>query len=751
MDRRQHNLASGRYGLIGFALFGLMLLAGPALAAQDEPLRPEQAFPYEVAADAETIVVTFGLADGYYLYKKRFKFTSRDQRVSLGEPRFPRGEIHEDEFFGKMEIFRNTFAIEIPYSAPPDLDRLELQMRLQGCADIGLCYPPDTWTTEVALPQRATAATPPRSDLGAILGATGGATETAFLQAEEAFVVDAILADPNNLLLRWTIADGYYLYRDKLAVATDSTLIQLAAPELPPGEPKTDEYFGATEVYYGSVDVRVPFARSGPESGDIVLRLALQGCAEDGICYPPMTRELQLFVPAVDAVQTTDTTMPNVPLSEQDRLAKLIGEGNLLLVLSTFFGIGILLAFTPCVLPMIPILSGIIVGQGENTSTAKATALSFTYVMGMALTYTIAGALFAMAGQQAQAVFQQPWIIVTFSLLFVALALSMFGLFELRIPATLQTRLSNMSNQRQTGTYLGTFVVGALSALIVSACVAPPLVAALAVIGQAGDVFRGGLALFVMSLGMGAPLIAFGASAGKILPRAGGWMEQVKAFFGFLLLGVAVWMLERILPGAVIMLLWALLAVALGVFFGALTALPGSASIWRQLSRALGVVTLAYGLLLLIGLAAGGRDPLQPLAGLRGTGSATSEHGVAFTRIKTSADLDAQLRAAAARNQPAMLDFYADWCVSCKEMERYTFTDGAVQDSLRDVLLLQADVTDNDDRDRELLQRFNIIGPPTIVFFDASGAQVRGREVVGFMPAEEFAAHVSAAYGAVSP
>ncbi len=742
---------SGRLGFIGLALFGLLLLAGPALSAQDEPLRPEKAFPYRVEANAETVVVTFALGDGYYLYRKRFRFTSPDDQVSLGDPRFPPGEIHEDEFFGKMEIFRNTFAIEIPYSAPPEQNRLELQMRLQGCADIGLCYPPDTWTTDVALPQRTAAATAPRSDLGAILGATGGGNETAFLEAEEAFVVDAILADANNLLLRWTIADGYYLYRDKLAVSTDSSLIQLGAPELPPGEPKTDEYFGATEVYYGSVDIRVPFARSGPDDGDIVLRLALQGCAEDGICYPPMTRELPLYVPAVDAVETTAIAVASVPLSEQDRLAKLIGEGNLLLVLATFFGIGILLAFTPCVLPMIPILSGIIVGQGENTSTAKATALSFTYVMGMALTYTIAGALFAMAGQQAQAVFQQPWIIVTFSLLFVALALSMFGLFELQVPAALQTRLSNMSNQRQTGTYLGTFIVGALSALIVSACVAPPLVATLAVIGQAGDVFRGGLALFFMSLGMGVPLIVFGASAGKILPRAGVWMERVKAFFGFLLLGVAVWMLERILPGAVIMLLWALLAVALGVFFGALTALPDSASIWRQLARALGVVTLAYGLLLLIGLAAGGRDPLQPLAGLGGPGAANSEHGVAFTRIKTTADLDAQLRMAAARNQPAMLDFYADWCVSCKEMERYTFTDGAVQDSLRDILLLQADVTENDDLDRALLQRFNIIGPPTIVFFDASGAQIRGREVVGFMPAEEFAAHVSAAYGAVSP
>jgi thiol:disulfide interchange protein DsbD len=734
--------------VIGLAALALLLAAGTALAAQEDVLRPEQAFPYSAVASAEAVLISFELPDGYYLYRKRFQFSSPDDRVSLGDARFPQGEIHEDEFFGKMEIFRRTFTIEVPYNAPPEVNRLDLRMRLQGCADIGLCYPPDTWTIDVGLPQRSAA--PPKADLAEILGTGSGKGQT-FLPAEQAFAVDAILADPNSLLLRWTIADGYYLYRDKFAISTNSQLIQLGSPELPQGEPKTDEYFGETEVYYRSVEVGVPFARRSPDAGDVTLQLALQGCAEDGICYPPMTREFRIFIPAVDAVAPDAGLAPAAPMSEQDRLALLIGEGNLLLVLSTFFGLGLLLAFTPCVLPMIPILSGIIVGQGENTSTAKATALSVTYVMGMALTYTIAGALFAVAGQQAQAVFQQPWIIIVFSLLFVALALSMFGLFELQVPAALQTRLSDISNKRQTGTYLGTFIVGALSALIVTACVAPPLVAALAVIGQAGDVVRGGLALFFLSLGMGAPLIAFGASAGKILPKAGAWMERVRAFFGFLLLGVAIWMLERILPGGVVMLLWALLAVSLGVFFGALTTLAADASIWRQLARALGVVILAYGLLLLIGLSAGGRDPLQPLAGLgSGPGPTPAEHGVTFTRVKTSEDLDAELRAAASRNQTAMLDFYADWCVSCKEMERYTFTDATVQDALASVHLLQADVTANDDADRALLRRFNIIGPPTIVFFDANGSQLHGREVVGFMPAEEFAAHLQAAYGARS-
>jgi len=378
-------------------------------------------------------------------------------------------------------------------------------------------------------------------------------------------------------------------------------------------------------------------------------------------------------------------------------------------------------------------------------TTRKALALSVAYVGGMALTYTIAGAAFAAVGQQAQAVFQQTWIIVLFSALFIALALSMFGLFELQMPAALQTRLSVASNRQRRGSYLGAVVMGALSALIVSACVAPPLVASLAVIGQAGDVVRGGAALFALSLGMGAPLIVFGASAGRLLPKAGAWMESVKNFFGFLLLGVALWMLERVLPDWTVMLCWALLAMAFGLFLGALRA-PVQDRAIRQFGRAVGLVSLVYGILLVIGLAGGRTDPLQPLGGLSGAGAGEqAARHLEFRRIKTVADLERELGEAAAAGRSVMLDFYADWCVSCKEMERYTFTDARVQAALAGTLLLQADVTPNDEADQALLRHFGIFGPPTIAFFGSDGLERQNYRVVGFMPAEQFAAHVQAA------
>jgi thiol:disulfide interchange protein DsbD len=368
--------------------------------------------------------------------------------------------------------------------------------------------------------------------------------------------------------------------------------------------------------------------------------------------------------------------------------------------------------------------------------------------MGMALTYTVAGAVFAAAGQQAQAFFQKPWIIVLFAALFVLLALAMFGVFNLQVPAALQARLADASNRQQQGTLVGTAAMGALSSLIVTACVAPPLVAALAVIGQSGDVFRGGAALFALSLGMGAPLLLVGASAGRLLPKAGPWMDAVKAVFGVMLLAVAVWMLSRILPGPVTLALWAVLAFVSGYCLWTL----GSREMRGLVAvrRALGALAIVYGVLLLIGALAGRSDPLQPLAGLGAGSGAPEQSHLAFTRIKTVADLEREVSVARAAGRPVMLDFYADWCVSCKEMERYTFTDPGVQDALARAVLIQADVTANDAEDQTLLQHFGILGPPTIVFFGADGQERRDYRVVGFKPAAEFRAHVAQAFGGSS-
>jgi thiol:disulfide interchange protein DsbD len=426
-----------------------------------------------------------------------------------------------------------------------------------------------------------------------------------------------------------------------------------------------------------------------------------------------------------------------------DEIAATLQGGSLLVIVGVFFLLGLGLAFTPCIFPMIPILSGIIAGQGENITTRKAFILSLVYVLAMALTYTFAGVLAGLFGANLQATFQNPWILSTFAGVFVLLALSMFGFYDLQLPTSLQSKLTEMSNKQQGGSLLGVAIMGLLSALIVGPCVAPPLAGALIYIGQTGDALLGGLALFSLSLGMGAPLLVIGASAGKLLPRAGSWMNAVKAVFGVALLGVAILLLERIIPTDIAMLLWGILLIVSAVYMGALRHLEIEASGWQKLWKGLGVVFLVYGALMLVGAAAGGKDTLQPLRGLAIGGAAHSTQELVFKRIKTTTDLERELAAASARGQTVMLDFYADWCVSCKEMEKYTFSDPQVIEALQETLLLQADVTANDAEDQALLQgHFGLPGPPAIMFYGTDGQERKNYRVIGFKPADEFTAQV---------
>jgi thiol:disulfide interchange protein DsbD len=581
--------------------------------------------------------------------------------------------------------------------------------------------------------------------------------ESEFLPPTEAFRVSAVVSGADQVRVEFLVTPGYYLYRHRLNFALEggdggsAPPASLGTALIPPGEWKEDEFFGRQQVFHEGFTVSVPVSRAPGGVLPATLVVGLQGCADAGLCYPPEKRRLRIELPPTQGSATAST--PPVAgiesgagaagggfVSEQDRLALLIKDGSLSLVLATFFGLGLLLAFTPCVLPMVPILSGIIAGQGSNVTTARAFSLSLTYVLGMAVMNTLAGVAAAAAGQQIQAMFQQPWIIVLFALLFVALALSMFGLFTLQLPSALQTRLSDVSNQQRAGTFGGVAVMGALSALIVTACVAPPLFAALAVIAQTGDVVRGGSALFAMSLGMGAPLLVIGTSAGRLLPKAGAWMETVKKFFGVLMLAVAAWMLERVVPERWALLLWAVPALA-GAWLLWHEIRPRSILGW--MGRLAGVALGVYGLLLLAGVALGGRSLLAPIPQWQ-----AEVRSLEFRKIKTVADLDREVAAAAAAGKPVMLDFYADWCVSCKEMERYTFTDAAVQQALANAVLLKADVTANDDDDQALLQRFGIFGPPTIAFWRTDGVEQKNYRVVGFMPAAEFAKVAAEATGA---
>jgi len=568
--------------------------------------------------------------------------------------------------------------------------------------------------------------------LNALAAETAGSPE--FLDPDVAFRLEATPEGPDQVRLRWVIADRYYLYRDRIKVKTDTPGVVLGKTDFPPGILKNDEYFGEQVIYHGELSARVPLSRAAGGAQPLALAVTYQGCAEAGLCYPPITKTFDLQLPASSAGGSAVAAAGDGAggyVSRQDGLASLIVHGSVFAMLAVFFGSGLLLAFTPCVLPMVPILSRLIAGQGPNVTPRRAFALSLTYVLGMAITYTAAGAAAAAAGQQVQALFQKPWVIVLFALLFVAMALSMFGLYTVQVPAALQTRLSGTSNQQKAGTFGGVAAMGALSALIVTTCVGPALVAALVVIGQSGNVARGAGALFAMSLGMGTPLLVIGTSAGALLPKAGAWMDGIKKLFGVLMLAMAAWMLARILPARATLLAFAVPAVLGAWVLWQFTARPSTG---RWVTRAAGVAAGLYGALLLYGTAAGASDPLRPWAS-----GVHAEESLPFHSIRSVAELDREVQGAAAAGRSVMLDFYADWGVSCKEMERYTFTDSQVKQSLASARLLRADVTANNADDQALLKRFGIFGPPTIAFYGPDGMERPQYRVVGYMKAAEFA------------
>ncbi len=556
-----------------------------------------------------------------------------------------------------------------------------------------------------------------------------------FLDPAIAFKPSVRALDGQTIEVRYEIAKGYYLYRDKFRFRVDGETVALGEPGYPKGKEHNDENFGKVEVYYNSVAIRVPVERNLSGPLPLKLQVTSQGCADAGVCYPPQTQALDIELPD-PASAPPASVAPAASGDESGQIASTLKHAGFWASLAFFFVAGLGLSLTPCVFPMIPILSGIIAGQGHKASHARGLALSLAYVLGMALTYAAAGVAAGLSGTLISSALQNPWVLGSFALVFVVLSFSMFGFYELQLPTALQSKLSEESGHLQGGRGIGVFLMGALSALIVGPCVAAPLAGALLYIGQTGDAVLGGTALFVMALGMGVPLIAVGVAGGSLLPKTGAWMEGVKKAFGVLLLATAVWLVSPVVPPVASMLAWAALLIIPAIYLHALDPLPPHAKGWMRFWKGIGIVMLLTGTALLIGALAGSRDPLQPLAGLRGGQAvAAEEQKLPFQRVATLAELEARIAGA---GRPVMLDFYADWCVSCKEMERFTFSDAAVRAQLAGYTLLQADVTANSADDKALLARFGLFGPPGIIFFDAAGQEIKSVRIVGFQNAATF-------------
>jgi thiol:disulfide interchange protein DsbD len=558
-----------------------------------------------------------------------------------------------------------------------------------------------------------------------------------------AFKFSAQALDAGTLEVRYQIAKGYYMYRDKFKFAVEPGSVKLGEAQFPKGDVHNDEFFGKVETYRKEVRIRLPFAGDAAATR-LNLSVTSQGCADVGVCYVPQVQTAQIAIDAsLPAAAASAAPGAADAIGDEARFEQLLASGSLWLIAAAFFGAGILLTFTPCVLPMIPILSGIIVGEGRNATRTRAFALSFAYVAGMSITYTAIGIGAALSGNLLSAALQNPWVLSAFAAVFVLLSLSMFGLYELQLPSGFHAKVTATSSRFKGGHFGAVVLMGVFSAAIVSPCVAAPLAGALLYISQTRDVVLGGIALFAMSVGMGVPLILVGVFEGAFLPKSGHWMKSVKHFFGVLLLAVAIWIVSPVLPPAAQMLAWAALLIGSAMVLRAIDPLPPEAGTAARLWKGVGFLALLAGSALAIGALSGSRDLLRPLAGLTAGGERGAQP-VQFRRIRNLVELETAVQAA---GKPVMLDFYADWCVSCKEMEAFTFTDAKVQAKLEGLLLLQVDVTANSPEDKALLRRFSLFGPPGIIFFDRQGREIQGLRVIGYQPADRFLATLNRAAG----
>ncbi len=757
-----------------FALLAAWWLIAPCYATHTglpdtELLEADKAFALSTRViDAHTVEAHWQIADGYYMYKDKFKFEALDDAIALGAPVLPAGKKKQDPYFGTLETYSKQVTVRLPIiRRQQGPQEILLRITAQGCNEpIGVCYPPIIKQTNLALPAVAGGANVTNSPLTTtqalrdFVGA-GTTAQQEFLPADQAFVLTVERSSDNQLRARFTIADGYYLYRDKtrfvLTPASGGTVndLRLGAYELPVGKAKVDDYFGETTVYYHGLEVALPLIGRNGNAAALQLRASYQGCAEKGICYEPTAKRFDvrmgpsgiLAVVASDGVPAASSVFPASSASAAGEGMVVAGTGAWLWVILGAFGTGLLLTFTPCVLPMIPILSAIVVGQGSDATRLRAGLLSITYVLGTAVTYAVIGWVAGATGDQLQAYFQNVWAIGLLAAVLGAMALSMFGLYQLQVPSFIQSRLQQRLEGVRGGSVASVFILGAISALIVGACVSPLLISMLGVAIASQDAVLGSVIMFSMAWGMGVVLVAVAVGAGFLLPKAGRWMEHVRYVFGVLLLAVAIYLLGLI-PQVPVLLLWGALFIVVSVYLGATEGLPGGASGWRYLWKGLGTFLLVWGVLALIGGLTGNRDVLRPLpvslspANLQPVTLDRESAGIPgrlFERINSLSVLEQRLDAARAAARPVLIDYYADWCTDCLRMERTTFSDPRVRRVLtEDFVLLQLDVTDAfSPETRALKQRFGVYGPPATLFLSAGGQEQRELRFYGYRSAGE--------------
>ncbi len=748
----------------------LLLLLTPAHAAQtdDDLLEADQAFQLSTRViNDTTLEARWKIAPGYYLYRDKFKFEALDG-ATLRDPVFPRGRKKQDPQFGSVEIYTRAVKVRLPFERQANAPTARLRITAQGCNEpVGVCYPPIVKQVDFKLPPVKTppAAAPfsaaPAQQIQSLTDLTragspaDGTAEP--VDPEKAFMVNVSARDKDTLLAHFDIDDCCYLYRDKMKFALTAADggaapadVRLGNYTLPAGESKTDEFIGTTQIYKQGFDVALPLTGLGTQDRNLLLAITYQGCSEKGvvICYPPATHKFNiqylngLLSVASEPVLPASTPAGSPPGSLTRDPVKFI------LALLTAFGAGLLLTFTPCVLPMVPILSSMLVGQGDTRiGKLRGGLMSYSYVLGTAVTYTAAGVIAGLTGEQLQAYFQNPWALGSFSAVLVLLSLSLFGFYELQMPGFIQSHLHQRTHHLKGGSYIGVFVLGLFSALIVGACVSPVLIAALGTAITSRDPVLGGAIMFALAHGQGAVLIALGVGAGFLLPKVGMWMDRVKHLFGAMLIAVAIYLLGFI-PEVPVLFLWAALLIVCAVYLGATQSLPKEASGWQYLWKGLGTLLLIWGVLALLGGFAGNRDILRPLpltstavTALSATGGAIPAPDRPFERIYSARDLEDRLAAAKAAGKPVILDYYATWCTDCVRMERGTFADARVRAALARFVRLQPDVTNSGDAEVEAMkQRFKVYGPPALVFLDGNGEQQGSGPIYGYHDVEEFLA-----------